>query len=49
MNMFKTAAFVLLTTMAGGRALIPKNALGWPILAVLFLARVGLLTILSSP
>jgi hypothetical protein len=27
--------------MAGGRALIPKNAFGWPILAGLFHARVG--------
>ena len=26
---------------AGGRPLIPKNAFGWPILAGLFLARVG--------
>jgi hypothetical protein len=25
----------------GGRALIPKNAFGWPILAGLFFARVG--------
>jgi hypothetical protein len=29
--------------MAGGRALIPKNAFGWPILAVSLYARVGLL------
>lgn len=28
--------------LAGGRASIPKNAFGWPILAVLFHARVGL-------
>jgi hypothetical protein len=28
--------------MAGGRPLIPKNAFGWPILAGLFHARVGL-------
>src|SRR5229473_3669324 len=27
--------------MTGGRALIPKNAFGWPILAGLFFARVG--------
>ncbi len=27
--------------VAGGRALIPKNAFGWPILARLFFARVG--------
>jgi hypothetical protein len=26
---------------AGGRALIPKNAFGWPILASVFFARVG--------
>src|SRR5580704_15660478 len=32
------------TQLAGGRALIPKNAFGWAILAGLFFARVGLLT-----
>ena len=37
------------SSLAGGRALIPKIAFGWPILAGLFHARVGLLTFFLLP
>jgi hypothetical protein len=37
-----------LSCPAGGRALIPKNAFGWPILARLFFARVGSFSSLVS-